>query len=125
MTFAEFMSVLKTALPVGAVLDNPGGGTSEIIRYSQSFVSYRRGKSTICVSYESLFNAYTAFKGRQVSSSDLKHFAPSVFDSAARPAGHSCNATFLFLLLGELGMSSAIAGSGVKGDPFYVSIPQQ
>jgi len=122
MTLAEFVRAMKLSLPVGSVLDNPGGGTSKIIEYSQSFIAYRRGKSAIRVSYESLFKAYSAFNGRQVSSSDLKEFSPSVFDSAARPAGHSCNATFLFLLLGELGMSSPIAGSGVKGDPYTVAI---
>ena len=123
MTLVEFVLALKSTGPVDSVLDNPGGGTSKIIEYSQSFITYRRGKSAIRVSYESLFKAYTAFKGRQVSSSDLKQCAPSVFDSAARPAGHSCNATLLFLLLRELGMSSAISGSGVKGDPYFVAIP--
>jgi hypothetical protein len=93
MTFAEFALALKSSLPTGSVLNNPGGGTSTIIGYSQSFVTYRRGKSAIRVSYENLFKAYTAFKGRRVSSSDLKQFAPSVFASDARPAGHSCNAT--------------------------------
>ena len=122
MTLVEFVSALKSSVPVGAVLDNPGGGTSKIIDYSQSFVTYHRGRSAIRVSYESLFKAYAAFKGRQVSSSDLKQFDPSVFDSAARPAGHSCNATFLFLVLGELGMSSEISGSGVNGGPYFVAI---
>ena len=122
MTLLEFVKALKASVPVGSVLDNPGGGTSKIVGYSQSSVTYRRGKSTIRVSYESLFRAYSAFSGRQVSSSELKLFAPSVFDSAARPAGHSCNATFLFLLLGELGIASAIAGRGVKGDPYFVAI---
>ena len=122
MTLVEFVQLLKSSVPVGSVLDNPGGGTSKIIEYSQSFISYRRGRSTIRVSYESIFKAYTTFKGRRVSSSDLKALAPSVFDSAARPAGHSCNATLLFLLLRELGLSSNIGGSGVKGSPYYVAI---
>jgi hypothetical protein len=122
MTLVEFVNALKASVPAGSVLDNPGGGTSKIVEYSQSFVTYRRGKSNIRVSYKSLFKAYAAFRGRQVSSSELKLFAPSVFDSAARPAGHSCNATFLFLLLGEIGMASGISGRGVKGDPYFVAI---
>ena len=123
MTLPEFVQMLKAAVPVGSTLDNPGGGTSKIIEYSQSFITYRRGKSAIRVSFEALFNAYTAHKGRKVSASDLKQFAPAIFDSAARPAGHSCNATLLFLLLCKLGLSSDISGGGVRGNPFYVSIP--
>lgn len=123
MTLDEFAHSLKESVSLGTILDNPGGGTSTITDYSQSFVIYKRGKSSIRVSYENLFKAYLAHKGRTVSASDLKKFAPSVFDSAARPAGHSCNATFLFLLLGRLGLAGNIGGSGVKGDSYFVSIP--
>ncbi len=123
MTLLEFCQMLKTVVPVGSTLDSPGGGTSKIIKYSQSFITYRRGKSDIRVSYVDLFRAYVKHKGRKVSSSDLKRFAPAVFDSKARPAGHSCNTTILFLLLRKLDLSSDISGSGVKGDPYYVSIP--
>ncbi len=123
MTLEEFAASLKEAIPLGSVLENPGGGTSTITNYTQAFITYRRGKSSISVSYEKLFHAYLAHKGRKVSASDLKQFAPSVFDSTARPAGHSCNATLLFLMLNRLGLSSEIGGSGVRGDPYFVSIP--
>lgn len=122
MNLGDFVAKVRASLPRGSILKNPGSGTSTITDHSQSYLKYRRGKSTIRVSYESLFNAYSAHKGKRVSSSDLKFFAPSVFDSQARPAGHSCNATLLFLLLRELGLSSDIYGTGVKGDPYYVSI---
>jgi hypothetical protein len=57
-----------------------------------------------------------------ISSSELKVFLPAIFDSAARPAGHSCNATLLFLALREMGIVSAIHGNGVAGNPFFVEI---
>jgi len=122
MTLEEFVERIRTALPVGSILENPGGGTSTIIAHSPSFITYRRGKSSIRVAHESLFKAYTAFLGRQLSSSDLKVFAPNVFDSAARPAGHSCNGTFLLLLLRHLGLAGDIQGKGVRGNPYWTRI---
>lgn len=114
--------MLTAFIPVGLVLENPGGGTSTILECSQSFIKYRRGKSTIRVEFKDLYSAYTVYKGRRVSSSDLKQFAPSVFDSRAKPAGHSCNATLLFILLRESALSGDIGGGGVRGNPFFVHI---
>jgi hypothetical protein len=45
-----------------------------------------------------------------------------IFDSNARPAGHSCNCTFLFLVLKEIGLCGEIKGAGKAGNPFYVDI---
>lgn len=59
MMLAEFALALKSSLPVGSILSNPGGGTSKIIDHSQLFVTYRRGKSAVRVSYESLFKRPT------------------------------------------------------------------
>lgn len=122
MKFDEFVLSLKTSFPVGAIIDNPGGGTSTIASYSESKVSYVRGQSKITVAFADLHDAYSAFAGKDVSSSQLKVFRPSVFDSAARPSGHSCNCTFLFRVLGQLDLSSTIAGSGVRNSPFSVKV---
>lgn len=124
MDFVIFKVKIQESVPVGTVFDNPGGGTSEVISLSDSKISYRRGNATIYVSLQDLFNAYAAFCGRRVSSPELKQSAPSVFDSQARPAGHDCNATFLFLVLRQIGIVCDIKGSGVRGDPYYVDIPQ-
>lgn len=123
MTLEEFAASLKVTVPLGPCWKTQGAATSTITNYTQAFITYRRGKSSISISYEKLFQAYLAYKGRKVSASDLRQFAPSVFDSSARPAGHSCNVTLLFLILNSLGLSSEIGGSGVKGDPYFVSIP--
>jgi hypothetical protein len=118
----EFVLSLKEAFPVGAVIDNPGGGTSTIAGYSESKVSYVRGQSKITVAFADLHDAYLAFAGKDVSSSQLKTFRASVFDSAARPSGHNCNCTFLFCVLGQLGLSGTLADSGVRNSPFSVKV---
>jgi type IV secretory pathway TraG/TraD family ATPase VirD4 len=69
-----------------------------------------------------LFDAYALYRGRRVSTTELRAFRPVVFDSAARPAGHSCNCTIFFLLLERMGVVEGIQGKGVCGNPFYVDI---
>jgi len=122
MTVDEFSAVVRAVFPVGEIIANPGGGTSTIKRYSSSAVTYVRKRSSMSVTFRDLHAAYRKFSGRTVSSSDLRKFKPSVFDSAARPAGHSCNCTFLFCVLERLNLSSQIVGSGVAGKPFAVTI---
>ena len=118
MKLDQFKDQIKKTTPVGTVLENPGGGTSEITQYSDHNIYYIRGSSTISVSFDDLFSAYSNFKGQRVSSSELRTYAPAIFDSAARPAGHSCNCTFLLLILERMKLVDEIEGSGVRGDPF-------
>src|SRR3990172_9929658 len=117
MTLDKFVAAVKLAFPVGTVIENPGGGTSTIVGYSNMNISYVRGRSTIAVAFSDLYETYAKFKGQHVSSTELRAFRPSVFDSAARPAGHSCNCTFLFRVLEKLNLSGPITGSGVRGNP--------
>ena len=114
----EFHERMVSNLPPGTVLRNLGRGTTTIKSYSAGKVSYVRGRSPIRVAIIDLFSAYSRFRGSRVSSRDLKLYAPMVFDSSARPAGHSCNCTFLFVVLRQLGMASAIEGQGTRADPF-------
>lgn len=118
MTRNEFSIQIAQAVPVGTILSNPGGGTSEIVQITDHKIGYVRGSSTISISFDDLFSAYSNFKGAQVSSSELRAYASAIFDSAARPAGHSCNCTFLFLVLKQMGLVDSILGSGVRGDPY-------
>ena len=113
---------LERAFPAGTVLDNPGGGTSEIVSYQETMLRYKRGKSSIYLRYDDVLAVVEAYRGRTVTSAELKAFAPSVFDSSARPAGHSCNCTMLFLLLGGIGLVGKIQGEGVRGNPFAAEI---
>ena len=114
----EFHERMVSNLPPGTVLRNLGRGTTTIKSYSAGKVSYVRGKSTIRVAIIDLFSAYSRFRGGRVRSRDLRQHAPMVFDSSARPAGHSCNCTFLFMVLRQLGMAGAIEGRGTRADPF-------
>jgi hypothetical protein len=122
VTSTEFEKAIKEHIQPGLILKNPGDGTSTIKGYTDNKVSYLRGNSTIYVALDDLYKAYSRFRGQRVTSSDLRTFAPHVFDSNARPAGHSCNCTFLFLILGRLNLAGQIEGRGISGDPFAVEI---
>ncbi len=122
MNIYEFENQVKKSFPVGLSVDNPGGGTSKISGYTKDKISYIRGASRMYVALKDLYDAYSNFKGQRVTSRELKEFAPHIFDSSARPAGHSCNCTLLFLILNKLTLSSKIQGRGVRGNPFYVNI---
>ena len=58
--------------------------------------------------------------GEGLAPSDLVIFKPTVFDS--KQSGHSCNCTFLFQILKEMGIVDEIEGEGKRGNPFYVII---
>lgn len=118
MTLVEFRKAIEKAVPTGTILENPGGGTSRITSVTKERISYIRGSSTMSVKFADLFSAYESFRGNSVSSTDLRKFAPGVFDSTARPAGHSCNCTFLFGVLKLAGLAAELTGSGVRGDPY-------
>lgn len=120
MTKDQFKRAILREVPIGQTFNNPGGGTSMLNNISVKGISYVRGNTTIYVSFDSLYSAYDNFKGRRVSSTDLRAFAPSVFDSAAQPAGHSCNCTFFFQLLNRIGLSGPVQGRGVRGNPYSV-----
>ena len=121
MEYSEFRTQMMKNLPVGLVLPNPGGGTSEIKKYIKDAVVYQRGDSDIRVSIADLYDAYKAFHGKRVDSTDLRRLAPSVFDSER--GGHSCNCTFLFMALQRMGIVDRVQGEGKSGSPFWVSIP--
>ena len=118
MKLNEFAGKLRETIPIGTVIENPGGGTSEVTGFTDERVSYVRGSSTISVKVVDLHSAYESFRGKRVTSSELKELNPTVFDSSARPAGHSCNCTLLFVVLEQAGLASNLAGSGVRGDPY-------
>ncbi|MEA1968768.1 MAG: hypothetical protein U9N77_11200 [Thermodesulfobacteriota bacterium] len=123
MNFTQFISSVSTKCPVGTVLYNPGGGTSTIKSITSNNICYERGNSSITAALLDLFNAYSNYKRKQVSCSDLKKYSPSVFDSKAITPGHDCNCTFLFLVLKEIGIIQSIIGAGVRGNPYCINIP--
>ena len=121
MNFKEFIDQTKQHFPVGTVVNNPGRGQTTIIAYDYR-IKYKRGNSDITVTFRDLYDAYLNFRGMHITSTELAKFRPSVFSSQARPAGHSCNCTLLFMILEQLKLSGEIHGRGVKGNPFTVKI---
>lgn len=121
MNYPEFTSQIKSSLPVGAILPNPGGGTSTIVTYGVDSLYYKHGRSHITVSMHDLHHAYLHFSGGRVSSSYLRDFNPSVFDSKA--GGHSCNCTMWFMILCVLGVVDYVHGEGKAHHPYWVIIP--
>jgi hypothetical protein len=120
MNFKEFASSVKQKIPVGAVLQNPGGGTSTIVSYDEDRVCYERGHSKFYIELVELWRAVEHFKGQRMTTVGLKEYKPSVFDSSQN--GHNCNCTFLFLLLQEIAVVPQIHGTGRSGDPFGVKL---
>ena len=124
MDYNAFCHLFTSALPVGTVLRNPGGGVTEIINYTANGrLVYRRGRSRMYVSLRDLYAAWQQFQGQRVSSADLRAFAPEVFNSKA--GGHSCNCTVLFLAFRKMGLVDRIAGAGRRGDPYCVDLRQE
>ena len=89
MTIEEFYAALEASIREGDEFDNPGGGVSTIIGLNDERVKYERGSSLIYMKIADLHRAYVKFKGRKVSSFDLRKFKPSVFSSPPPPAAHS------------------------------------
>jgi hypothetical protein len=123
MSYEEFLKLFREKIRPGLVLDNPGGGTSTVLSVADSGkVRYQRKNSKIDVDIHVLYEAYCRFKGKQCRTTDLRAYVPHIFDSNARPAGHSCNCTFLFLVLKAMRLCGEIEGAGKAGNPFYVDI---
>ena len=121
MDYTAFRTKAVLALPVGKVFKNPGGGTTTIVSLTEDNIYYQRGRSKIGIKYETLFQTYQHFRGKAVSSRQLKAYAPKVYDS--KNGGNSGNATFLYLVLREMKVVDHIQGRGVSNNPFYVMIP--
>jgi hypothetical protein len=115
-----FVQLIKRATPLNSNFTNPGGGTSTIISHSDSYIYYQRGKSKIPIGYNDLFDVWTLFQNRMVTSTDLRNYRPSVFSSAENSSGtrgHSCNCTFLLIVFEAAGLVDHIEGQGKRGDP--------
>ena len=122
MSPEKLRKLLEKSFPEGSVIQNPGGGTTTIAGYNDKKLSYIRGKSRMYLPYEVIIAVFEKFEGKRLSSKDLKEFLPEIFDSQARPAGHSCNCTTLFILLEGIGIAGPIEGSGKSGSPFHISL---
>ena len=120
MDFDAFSERFRASLPTGLVLDNPGGGTTTILRHDGERVGYRRGGSGFSVGLRDLYAAYIHFANGDVTTKQLKDYAPHLFDSSR--GGHNCHCTLLFLALQRMGLASEIWGRGRVGSLFGVTL---
>ena len=121
MTKDQFITQLGSVVPEGTVFDNPGGGTSTIIKVGDDKLSYMRGKSRFYLSFSATYDAMRLFSGMTTTTNDLKQHNPEVFDP--KYGGHGCNCTTMFKILERMGLiDGTIQGSGKRGSPFFVVI---
>lgn len=123
MDFDTFAARLCSSLPEGIVLNNPGGGTSTVMWCDGERLCYKRGESRLYISLAHLHDAFRRFRGRSVTTNDLKELAPEVYDSNRN--GHSCHCTFFFMALKQMGVIDRVRGAGRAGNPFRVRIPSE
>lgn len=121
MDFDTFAQRLRTSLPEGMVLDNPGGGTSTVMWCDGERVCYQRGELRLYVGLRELHAAYLHFGGKDVTTRQLKDYSPGLFDSDR--GGHNCHCTFFFLALQRMGVVGELWGRGQAGSPFGVTLP--
>lgn len=120
MTYPEFHRNLNNSISTGLKLKNPGKGDSTIKSITDNTITYVRGKSPISIKIDEIYNVYLLFKGKRCSTSELKKYNSQVFDSKFN--GHSCNCTFLFMVLKEMKLVNNIDGKGVRGAEFFIDI---
>jgi hypothetical protein len=109
MTFHDFVELLRARLPVGVVLENPGGGTSTVLSHTETRIYYKRGDSPFHMDYDDLHDAYQRFTGEPVTTSNLKDYAPAIFDQPH--GGTTVTARFFCLPWYRWGLPSQFGGA--------------
>jgi hypothetical protein len=119
---SELKQKILEVIQKGQLFQNPGGGDSLIHSTENEKIVYIRGKSKIPLKLDDIEAVMDHFPITKLTTNQLKEFCPKVFDSNARPAGHSCNCTMLFRILQSIGRGSEIFGKGIRGNPFYIEL---
>lgn len=113
--------IIASYLHEGDVLVNPTRGNSTICMLTPEEIRYKRGQAVIRFAMSNIQAAYSYFKGRQVSSVELKDWGPKIFDS--NRSGHSCNATFFMQLMTACGLTAGgIQGRGTAHHPYFIQL---
>jgi len=118
MEFEQFLKIAQDTLPVSKVLQNPVKGTSIIKAFNNETIYYKRLNSTLYINIHNMFDAYKKFAGKTCTTTDLKKWRQNVFSQSA----HSCNCTFLFSALYEMGLSTKQRKSDAFYRPYCVDI---
>ena len=115
---------LLAKLSINQSFNNPKSGTSIIKDFSNEYILFERGNSKIKFPLTYLDKIYLSYKGTKLSTSDLHREYPPIFDS--KKGGHSCNATFLFMMYEYLGLTkNGIEGDGVAHHPYYIELLEE
>jgi hypothetical protein len=122
MTLEEFIKLVRELCQVPVIIHFPPLADSAIVRTDYQHIWYRRGRSTIKISIRDMWEATEHFAGERVTTNEIRTYRPHVFDSHARPAGHSCNLTFLFAVLLLLKIATDLQGKGRRGSPYSIHI---
>ena len=120
ISFETFTAEVSRLCGDGIELRRPPIAKYDRVSVVAGKVRYTRGHSVMRVALIDLHETLSTFGGRLVGSPELRTFRPHVFDSNARPSGHTCKVGLFFSILLELGLASKLEGKGVRGDPFSV-----
>ena len=123
ITKEEFIKKINSQILVGNKYDNlKGNNHTTISENDGESIIYLRGESKIKISILELWNTYDYLikqELKNISSIQLCKYRPDIFDS--KQNGHSCNCTFFYIVLKEIGLILKIDGKGVRGNPFYIN----
>lgn len=115
------INLVRQKIKVGQVFNNPGGGTSEVVSVTNIGIYFKRKNSKMLLKFKDIENTYDTFKGRRITTRDLKKLNEKCFDSSK--GGHSCNCTFFFSVLKECDLIKGdICGEGKVNNPFSVEL---
>lgn len=115
------VNLVKQRIKVGQVFANPGGGTSEVVSITDTGIYFKRRNSKMLLKFEDMENTYNTFRGKKITTKELKEFNAKCFDSSK--GGHSCNCTFLFSVLKMCDLIKGdISGEGKVNSLFSVEL---
>ncbi len=114
-------NIVSRCIRVGDIMPNPQRGVSIIVAITPDKIVYRRGKSEINYPFSAMRQTYQAFKGKTVSTGDLRKFLPEIYTS--QKSGHSCNAPFFLMVMTACGLTNGpIQGRGHAFYPYYIEL---
>jgi hypothetical protein len=120
MDIETFSDLICKKILIGDNFANPGGAkkgygyrTVRTINRNQ-IVFFNAGtekEAPITLLIQKFYDVIFEFQSDCCDTFQLKKFSPEVFDSQARPAGHSCNCTFLMSISDKLGFLASGQGN--------------
>jgi hypothetical protein len=119
-----FFDLITKKIHVGDNFANPGGakpgdrggyGYRTVKTITMDKIVYfgagTKSESKITLPIRTFHDVILEFQSSCCYTWQLKQFRPNIFDSTARPAGHSCNCTFLMSIADKLGFLASGRGN--------------